>query len=53
VTKLKTPISFETTFGTYVVDELLGEGGAGRVYGGLGIDEMPVVSLSRIAEFSR
>lgn len=33
--KLKKPISFETTFGTYVVDELLGEGGAGRVYGGV------------------
>lgn len=42
MTKPKTPISFETTFGTYVVDELLGEGGAGRVYGGLGIDEMPI-----------
>jgi hypothetical protein len=37
VSKLKKPISFETTFGTYVVDELLGEGGAGHVYGGLGI----------------
>jgi serine/threonine protein kinase len=35
---LKHPISFETTFGTYVVDELIGEGGAGRVYGGVGID---------------
>ncbi len=42
MTKLKTPISFETTFGTYVVDELLGEGGAGRVYGGLGIDQKPI-----------
>jgi serine/threonine protein kinase len=31
-------MSFDTTFGTYVVDELLGEGGAGRVYGGVGID---------------
>src|SRR5271163_4688324 len=42
VTKLKKPISFETTFGIYVVDELLGEGGAGRVYGGVGIDEKPI-----------
>jgi serine/threonine protein kinase len=42
VTKLKKPISFETTFGTYVVDELLGEGGAGRVYGGVGIDGTPI-----------
>ncbi len=40
--KLKTSISFETTFGMYVVNELLGEGGAGRVYGGLGIDQKPV-----------
>ena len=42
MTKLKKPISFETAFGTYVVDELLGEGGAGRVYGGVGIDETPI-----------
>jgi serine/threonine protein kinase len=42
VDKLKTPISFETTFGMYVVNELLGEGGAGRVYGGLGIDQKPI-----------
>lgn len=40
--KLKTPTSFETTFGTYVVDELLGEGGAGRVYGGIGLDGAPI-----------
>lgn len=33
--KLKKPIIFETTFGAYRVDELLGEGGAGRVYGGV------------------
>jgi serine/threonine protein kinase len=42
VSKLKKSISFETTFGTYVVDELLGEGGAGRVYGGVGIDGTPI-----------
>jgi serine/threonine protein kinase len=42
VTKLKKPISLETAFGIYVVDELLGEGGAGRVYGGVGIDETPI-----------
>ncbi len=41
MTKLRKPISFETTFGTYTVDELLGEGGAGRVYGGIGIDGKP------------
>lgn len=38
VSKLNKRLSFETTFGTYVVDELLGEGGAGRVFGGVGID---------------
>ncbi len=42
MSKLKKPIAFETTFGTYMVDELLGEGGAGRVYGGAGIDGMPI-----------
>jgi eukaryotic-like serine/threonine-protein kinase len=42
VTKLKKPISFETTFGTYVVDEILGEGGAGRVYGGVGPDSAAI-----------
>jgi serine/threonine protein kinase len=42
VTKLKKQIRFETAFGMYVVEELLGEGGAGRVYGGVGIDGMPI-----------
>ncbi len=32
--KLKQKATFETTFGLYVVDELIGEGGAGRVYCG-------------------
>jgi serine/threonine protein kinase len=47
--KLKKPISFETTFGTYVVDELLGEGGAGRVYGGKDNDQSPI-ALKILAE---
>ena len=34
MTKLEKPITFESVFGTYIVDELLGEGGSGRVYGG-------------------
>ena len=38
MTKLKKPVEFETTFGVYTVHELLGEGGAGRVYGGVGPD---------------
>jgi serine/threonine protein kinase len=42
VPKLTKPISFETAFGTYVVQELLGEGGAGRVYGGVGIDQAAI-----------
>ena len=42
VTKLKKPISFETAFGMYRVDELLGEGGAGRVYGGVSLDDTPI-----------
>jgi serine/threonine protein kinase len=35
MSKLNKPLSFETTFGVYTVDELLGESGAGRVYGGV------------------
>ena len=34
--KLSKNLEFETTFATYVVDEQLGEGGAGIVYGGVG-----------------
>lgn len=40
--KLKQPVSYETTFGTYVVDEQLGEGGAGRVYGGMAPDRSQI-----------
>ena len=36
--KLKKPLTFETTFTSYVVSEVLGEGGSGRVYGGTGAD---------------
>jgi serine/threonine protein kinase len=40
--KLGKPISFETMLGTYTADELIGEGGAGRVYGGRGGDNVSV-----------
>jgi hypothetical protein len=49
MTKLKKPVTFETAFGAYVVDELLGEGGAGRVYGGSGPDGTQV-ELKVLAE---
>lgn len=42
MSKLKEPITLETAFGIYKVDELLGEGGAGRVYGGVGSDNTRV-----------
>lgn len=42
MSKLKSPTTFETTFGTYEVTELIGEGGAGRVYGGKGLDGKPI-----------
>ncbi|BDU72954.1 serine/threonine-protein kinase [Mesoterricola silvestris] len=42
MSKLKTPATFETTFGSYEVTELIGEGGAGRVYGGTGLDGRPI-----------
>src|SRR5687768_9747990 len=38
MSKLKEQYSFETTFGVYRVDEIIGEGGSGRVYGGTGPD---------------
>lgn len=33
VTKLRTPLHFETAFARYKATEVIGEGGAGRVYG--------------------
>lgn len=42
MSKLKDSLSFETTFATYLVDELLGEGGAGRVFGGMDDAKIPV-----------
>src|SRR5215813_3896067 len=41
-TALAKPQTFETTFGTYIVTEQLGEGGAGRVYGGVGLKGEPI-----------
>ncbi len=49
MSKLRKQVSFETTFGVYVVDEVIGEGGAGRVYGGVGSDETPI-ALKVLAE---
>jgi serine/threonine protein kinase len=31
--KLSSPVTFETTFGTYTADCILGQGGSGRVLG--------------------
>jgi len=36
--KLKKPTAIETAFTTYTLTDILGEGGAGRVYGGTGPD---------------
>jgi serine/threonine protein kinase len=40
--KLKKTVILETAFGPYLIHEVIGEGGAGRVYGGIGPDEKPV-----------
>jgi len=57
MSKLKKAISFETAFGTYIVDELLGEGGAGRVFGGTGSDgaaiALKVLTKDRATEDKR
>jgi serine/threonine protein kinase len=57
VAKLKKAFSLETTFGPYTVDELLGEGGAGRVYGGLSPEgtkiAIKVLSADRVTNDKR
>ena len=42
MSKPKQPITLETAFTTYTVDELIGEGGAGRVCGGASAEGAPV-----------
>lgn len=42
MTILKTPVSLATAFNTFQVTEILGEGGAGRVYGGTDEQGTPV-----------
>jgi serine/threonine protein kinase len=38
VAKPKSPVELETTFDRYRLNEVIGEGGAGRVYGGSAAD---------------
>lgn len=38
MTKLKSPVNLQTAFGSYTLDEIIGEGGAGRVYAGSSTD---------------
>jgi serine/threonine protein kinase len=40
--RLRKHLQFETAFGVYEVDCLLGEGGAGRVYGGKDANKTPI-----------
>ncbi len=49
MSKLKKPIVFETPFAAYEANESIGEGGAGRVYGGFGPDAAPV-AIKLLAE---
>ncbi|MGN6544274.1 MAG: serine/threonine-protein kinase [Aureliella sp.] len=42
MSKLRKPIQLETAFGVYLLEELVGEGGAGRVYAGRGADDREV-----------
>jgi len=40
--KLRQTLIFETTFGTYRADEIIGEGGAGRVFAGTAPEGTPI-----------
>lgn len=40
--KLKSILTVETAFGSYALNEIIGEGGAGRVFGGHSLDGLPV-----------
>jgi len=40
--KLKKAVSLQTAFGMYELNEILGEGGSGRVYGGVDLHRKPV-----------
>jgi serine/threonine protein kinase len=42
LSKLNSAVTVETAFGSYLLDEIIGEGGAGRVYGGQSLDGSPV-----------
>jgi len=48
MSKLKKKLTFET-IDIYVVDEIIGEGGAGRVYGGVDSDHTKI-ALKVLAE---
>lgn len=47
---LKKPINLDTTFGSYTATDLIGEGGAGRVYGGVDQDGTSVAIKMLAAE---
>ncbi len=49
MTKLRRAVEFETTFGSYLADEIIGEGGAGRVYGGVRPDDGVQVAIKVLA----
>jgi eukaryotic-like serine/threonine-protein kinase len=50
MTKLSQRVTLETAFGSYTLDELIGEGGAGRVFGGVGSDGSAVALKVLAAE---
>ena len=45
--KLKKPVTLETAFGTYVLNEQIGAGGAGIVYGGMDTGNAPIAAKVR------
>ena len=42
MSQLKRPLTLQTTFGFYEVNELIGQGGAGKVFGGVSDQGLPV-----------
>jgi serine/threonine protein kinase len=51
MSKISRPVTLQTAFGEYSLDELIGEGGAGRVFGGID-DQGNPIAVKVLTQFS-